>query len=42
VMIAAPQAVPVQCDGEFIGHTPLEVAVLPEALCLIVPAARPA
>jgi diacylglycerol kinase family enzyme len=38
VRIASPHGVPVQCDGEFLGETPAEVAILPAALRLLVPA----
>jgi diacylglycerol kinase family enzyme len=40
VAVAAPHAVPVQCDGEFLGHTPVEATVQPAALRLLVPASE--
>jgi YegS/Rv2252/BmrU family lipid kinase len=38
VIIAARRPLPVQGDGEIIGDTPIEVAVVPRAVAVIVPA----
>lgn len=39
VVIATKRALPVQADGEIIGETPVEVAVTPRALRVVVPIA---
>ncbi|MGD1994962.1 MAG: diacylglycerol kinase family lipid kinase [Anaerolineae bacterium] len=38
VSIDTRHNLPVQADGEFIGHTPIEIDVVPDAVLLIVPA----
>ncbi|HSW46936.1 MAG TPA: diacylglycerol kinase family protein [Phycisphaerae bacterium] len=38
VRIAAQRKVPVEIDGEFAGHLPLDIAVQPRALHLLIPA----
>ncbi len=37
VSVGCPQPLPVQADGELIGHTPVRVEVVPHALQVIVP-----
>jgi diacylglycerol kinase family enzyme len=37
VAVASDKPVPVQADGELIGHTPIEVRVVPRAVRVIVP-----
>jgi YegS/Rv2252/BmrU family lipid kinase len=39
ITIASRRALPVQGDGEIIGETPAEIAVAPQAVAVIVPAA---
>jgi YegS/Rv2252/BmrU family lipid kinase len=41
ITIAARRPLPVQGDGEIIGETPVEVAVVPRAVAIIVPAESP-
>jgi diacylglycerol kinase (ATP) len=40
IAISADRALPVQADGEIIGETPVQVQVVPDAVRVIVPAAR--
>ena len=37
IEVAGPTSVPVQADGEFLGHTPLRLRVVPGALRALVP-----
>ncbi|MEW6743309.1 MAG: diacylglycerol kinase family protein [Planctomycetota bacterium] len=37
VSVAAEEPVPVQCDGEAMGFTPLQVEIVPGAVALVVP-----
>jgi diacylglycerol kinase family enzyme len=37
IVITADRPLPVQGDGELIGHTPVQVGVVPGAMQMIVP-----
>jgi diacylglycerol kinase (ATP) len=37
VEVAGPSSLPVQADGEFVGHTPLRLRVMPGALQVLMP-----
>jgi diacylglycerol kinase family enzyme len=38
IIVSADRHLPVQGDGEIIGETPVQVRVVPQAVCVIVPA----